>query len=137
MASHQPPPTAPDAFTALRVLLAEDNPVNRKVALGLLNPFGVTADVAINGQDALDAFARDPYDLVLMDLQMPVLDGLEATRRLRARYGRAPRIVALTANATREDRARCFEAGMDDFLGKPLRAGDLDAALHRVLDHAS
>ncbi|MEZ4433201.1 MAG: response regulator [bacterium] len=127
---------APPPLPPVRVLLAEDNPVNRKVALGLLGRLGVSADVAVNGQDALDAFARDPYDLVLMDLQMPVLDGLEATRRLRARYGQRPRIVALTANATREDRARCFEAGMDDFLGKPLRAGELDAALHRVLAKA-
>ncbi len=127
-----PEPTEPRSnapLPPLRVLLAEDNPVNCKVALALLSRLGLTASVARNGQEALDAWATGDYDVVLMDVQMPVLDGLEATRRLRARWGEGPRIIALTANATAADRERCLEAGMDDFLGKPLRAGALEEAL--------
>ncbi|PAP76585.1 hybrid sensor histidine kinase/response regulator [Rubrivirga marina] len=115
----------------LRVLLVEDHEVNRKVATGLLARLGIAPDVAENGAEALDALRRDRYDLVLMDLQMPVLDGIGATRRLRAELpaARQPRVVALTANAFAEDAARCREAGMDGFLTKPVRLEDLRAEI--------
>jgi len=118
----------------LRVLLTEDHIVNQKVALGLLDRLGVTADVAEDGTQALAAFDRADYDLVLMDVQMPVMDGLEATRRLRATLPahRQPRIVALTANALADDDARCRAAGMDGYLAKPVRLDDLRAELDRT-----
>ena len=113
----------------LRVLVAEDNEVNRKVVVGLLARLGVTPTVVGDGAQALDALHADPYDLVLMDVQMPVLDGLEATRRLRAELEVQPRVVALTANALPEDAERCREAGMDGFLTKPLRFDALRAEI--------
>ena len=128
------PPAAPEA--ALRVLVVEDNEVNRKVARGLLGQLGITPDVAEDGAQALDAAAAADYDLVLMDLQMPVLDGLEATRRLRARAGHQPRVIALTANAFAEDASRCREAGMDGFLAKPVRLDDLRAEVARAQGRA-
>ena len=118
----------------LRVLLAEDNVVNQRVAGLLLERLGYRADVVSNGAEALEALAERPYDVVLMDVQMPVMDGLEATRRLRADLpaDRQPRVVALTANAMTEDRERCMAAGMDDYLAKPVRREELAAALSRV-----
>ncbi len=116
----------------LRVLLAEDHLVNRQVALGLLRTLGVEADVAENGAEAVAAVAARPYDVVFMDVHMPEMDGLEATRRIRADLPdrRQPRIIALTANAFSEDAARCLDAGMDDFLAKPVRLDDLRRVLH-------
>jgi signal transduction histidine kinase/ActR/RegA family two-component response regulator/HPt (histidine-containing phosphotransfer) domain-containing protein len=111
----------------LRVLVAEDNPINQRVAVPLLERLGYRADVAGNGVEALEAVTAVPYDLVLMDLRMPEMDGLEATRRIRAEVpaDRRPRVVAMTANATVEDRQACRDAGMDDFLSKPVRPPDL------------
>jgi len=117
----------------LRVLLVEDNAVNRKLALRLLETLGYTADTAGNGHEALEALAGSDYDLVLMDVQMPELDGLEATRRIRARWpGRPVRIVAMTANAMQGDREACLAAGMDDYVSKPIRPDELRAAIARV-----
>ncbi|MCW2833028.1 MAG: multi-sensor hybrid histidine kinase, partial [Nocardioides sp.] len=115
----------------LKVLVVEDNVVNQKVALGMLAKLGCRADVAANGLEALEAVRRQRYDVVLMDVQMPVMDGLEATRQIRAELPdeRQPHVVALTANAMAEDRDRCLSAGMDDYLSKPLRAAQLLAAL--------
>ena len=115
----------------LKVLVVEDNVVNQKVALGMLAKVGCRADVAANGLEALEAVRRQRYDVVLMDVQMPVMDGLEATRQIRAQLPaeRQPHIVALTANAMADDRDRCLSAGMDDYLSKPLRAVQLLAAL--------
>ena len=116
----------------LRILLVEDNAVNQKFALRLLSLMGYQADVAGNGIEAIDAVERQEYDLVLMDVQMPEMDGLEATRRIKARVEGAPRIVAMTANAMDGDREACLEAGMDDYVGKPIRVDELVAALGKT-----
>ncbi len=117
-----------------RVLLAEDNPINQEVALDLLRDAGLTADLAADGTEALARARETRYDLILMDMQMPVLDGLEATRLIRELpgYGATP-ILALTANAFGDDRARCLAAGMNDHLGKPVEPASLYAALVKWL----
>ncbi|MEK6986016.1 MAG: MASE1 domain-containing protein [Candidatus Thermoplasmatota archaeon] len=116
------PSAHPVAPQSPRILLAEDNPVNRKVALAMMERLGYHADVASNGQEAVEAVKRQTYDVVLMDVQMPVLDGLEATRRIHAEKGaKSPFIVALTAGALPGDREKCMAAGMDYFLAKPIR----------------
>ncbi|HEX5173795.1 MAG TPA: GAF domain-containing protein [Gaiellaceae bacterium] len=122
------------ARSALRILLAEDNAMNQKVALRLLERLGYGADVANNGLEAIEALERRPYDVVLMDVQMPELDGLDATRRICERWPEEtrPRIIAMTANALPEDREACFAAGMNDYVAKPIRAEELVAALKRV-----
>ena len=119
------------AMSSLRILLAEDNAMNQKVALRLLERLGYRADVASNGLEALAALERQPYDVVLMDVQMPELDGLDAARRICARWPpeRRPHIVAMTANALPEDRDACFAAGMNDYVAKPIRGDELAAAL--------
>jgi GAF domain-containing protein/CheY-like chemotaxis protein len=117
----------------LRILLAEDNAVNQKLALRLLSQMSYTADVAGDGQQAIDALERGEFDVVLMDVQMPELDGLEATRRIRKRWpDRRLQIVAMTANAMAGDREACLAAGMDDYISKPIRPAELAAALERV-----
>ena len=117
----------------LRILLAEDNVVNQKVALRLLGQLGYRADVAANGLEAIDAVERQTYDVVLMDVQMPELDGLEASREINQRWPgeRRPRIVAMTANAMQGDRELCAASGMDDYVAKPIRVEELVAALER------
>jgi PAS domain S-box-containing protein len=123
-----------ESASSLRILLAEDNPMNQKVALRLLERLGYTADVAANGLEALAALERRPYDVVLMDVQMPELDGLDASRRICEQWPpeRRPHIVAMTANALAEDREACFAAGMNDYVAKPIRADELAAALKRA-----
>jgi signal transduction histidine kinase/CheY-like chemotaxis protein/uncharacterized protein YigA (DUF484 family) len=123
----------------LRILLAEDNVVNQKLALRLLQQMGYRADLAANGIEAIECLQRQHYDVVLMDVQMPEMDGLEATRRITARWaapGR-PRIVAMTANAMQGDREECLTAGMDDYVTKPIRVEELVAALERSHGRAS
>jgi CheY-like chemotaxis protein len=115
----------------LRILLAEDNVVNQKLALRLLQQMGYRADVASNGIEAIECVARQPYDVVLMDVQMPEMDGLEATRRITTKWpaGARPRIIAMTANAMQGDREECMAAGMDDYVTKPIRVDQLVSAL--------
>ena len=115
----------------LRILLAEDNVVNQKLAMRLLQQMGYRADLASNGIEAIESVARQTYDLILMDVQMPEMDGLEATRRIVTRWPAAnrPRIVAMTANAMQGDREACLAAGMDDYVVKPIRVDALVEAL--------
>ncbi|MBV8748113.1 MAG: response regulator, partial [Candidatus Eremiobacteraeota bacterium] len=119
------------------VLVAEDNPVNRRLALQQLKTLGFRADAVTDGREAIDAVARTHYDLVLMDGQMPDVDGVEATREIRRdealRGGHVP-IIAMTANTLEGDRQACLAAGMDDYLAKPVRIGDLRAAVERWVD---
>jgi len=114
----------------LRILLVEDNVVNQRVTLKMLGRLGHGADLAPNGRRAVEALSQRHYDVVLMDLQMPVMDGLEATRQIRAMPGGdAVRIIAMTANAMRSDREACIAAGMNDYLCKPVKLDGLDAVL--------
>jgi CheY-like chemotaxis protein len=118
-------------FPGLRVLVAEDNTINQRVIRGLLGKLGCIVHVAENGQEALDALSQKPWDVVFMDCQMPVLDGFEATRRLRAAHGSQLPVIALTAGTMEGDRERCLDAGMTDFLAKPVRPEDLVRTLGR------
>jgi CheY-like chemotaxis protein len=115
----------------LRILVAEDVLINRRLLQVMLERLGYQPDVVSNGQEVLAALERGHYDLIFMDVQMPELDGLEATRRIRARWPAGPRIIALTAHAMPEDRMACEAAGMDDYLTKPIHPADLQAALVR------
>jgi CheY-like chemotaxis protein len=127
-------PRAFRAARALRILLAEDNPVNQRVAVGLLAKRGHEVTVAGNGVEAVAACARQPFDVVLMDMQMPCMGGVEATAAIRAQEGQSParaRIVALTAHAMAGDRERCLAAGMDDYVSKPIDPAVLYAAIER------
>lgn len=124
-----------DPLPSLSVLLAEDNVVNQKVALSMLKRLGYEADLASNGLEVLEAVERKSYDVILMDMQMPEMGGLEATAKLRedARFSRQrPWIIALTANALKEFRKDCVDAGMNDYLSKPVKIEDLRAALRQV-----
>jgi two-component system sensor histidine kinase/response regulator len=142
-----PPPTAPAesreraaARFTCRVLVAEDNPVNQKVAAGMLKKLGCRVDLVANGLEAMDAMARTAYDLIFMDCQMPEMDGFEAAREIHRRearsregVGRQPRvpIIAMTANVMQGSRDRCLEAGMDDFISKPISQEALQHVLRR------
>ena len=114
----------------MHILLAEDNLVNQKVALMVIQKMGFTADVAPNGKVAVEKFSENQDDLILMDIMMPEMDGLEATRLIREiekqRGGKRTRIVALTANAMKDDKEKCFEAGLDDYISKPFKPADLE-----------
>ena len=119
----------------LRILLAEDNIVNQKVAMLTLRKLGYGADVAMNGVEVLEALDRQDYDLILMDIQMPEMDGYEATRQTRDRpLDNQPWIVALTANAMQGDREKAMNCGMNDYLSKPLRPNELSKALRRAYE---
>ena len=117
----------------LRILLAEDNTVNQKLALHLLERMGYRADLAANGLEVMEALRRQPYDTILMDVQMPEMDGLDATRRIRQELDtdKQPRIIAMTASAMKEDRDACQAAGMDDYISKPIRVEELVKALRK------
>lgn len=123
-----------DTHPMLQVLLVEDHAINQKLAVALLERWGHQVEVAANGQIALDMLARRSYDVVLMDMMMPVMDGLEATRRIRAgEQGRRVPIIAMTANAMESDREECMAAGMDDYVSKPIKSEELQ---HKLLQLA-
>jgi PAS domain S-box-containing protein len=128
------PPAEPATESTLRVLVVEDNAINQKVAVRMLARLGVRADVAGDGVEAVEAVERQHYDVVFMDVQMPELDGIAATRRIRETMppDAQPRIVAMTASVLKGDREACVEAGMDDYVGKPVRLQDLADALARA-----
>jgi signal transduction histidine kinase/DNA-binding response OmpR family regulator len=129
----QPKPAVTEVSQrALRILLAEDNVVNQRVALRMLNRLGYRADIATNGVEVIEALGRQNYDAVLLDVQMPEMDGLEAARRIRALWNPGPWLIALTANALEEDREACLAAGMNDYVSKPVALAALEKALERV-----
>lgn len=145
---HQPPSPDPDSTTnhlrtkvqlatthPLRILVVEDNPVNQEMLIHMLASFGYHAEVASNGNGAIAALDRQSFDLVLMDLQMPFMDGLQTSRLIHQRWPRErrPRIIAVTANALPGDRERCLAAGMDDYMSKPIRADLLRLALQKTV----
>jgi CheY-like chemotaxis protein len=119
----------------LQILIAEDNQINQEVLAQILNRLGYRADVVENGRAALEALRRQPYDVVLMDVQMPEMDGLEAARQIRIELApeRQPRIIAVTANAIQGEREECLAAGMDDYISKPIDP----ARLMMVLDQCT
>jgi len=139
-------PIGADQPRHLRILLVEDNPVNQTVAVKMLEKVGHTLIVAANGQEALDYFDRERFDIILMDVQMPVMGGLEATQAIRAREARrswaaggmwrSTPIVAMTAHAMQGDRDRCLMAGMDDYIAKPIKPVELHAVIERVMSEA-
>jgi CheY-like chemotaxis protein len=117
----------------LRILLAEDNVVNQKLTLRILRQMGYRADVAANGLETVESVARQTYDVILMDVQMPDMDGLEATQKIIARwFEERPRIIGLTANAMQGDREMCLAAGMDDYIVKPIQLNELVEALKKT-----
>lgn len=125
-----PPATASVTQHSLRILMAEDNPINQKVALGMLKRLGYKADIAANGLEVLQALERQRYDVILMDVQMPEMDGLEATRRIRS-LGLETHIVAMTAHALDGDREVCLNAGMNDYISKPVSMDELQNVLRK------
>ena len=130
-------PTLPPRYAAARALLAEDNPANQQVALGILRKLGVTAEAVGDGVQALKALSTTPYDLVLMDVQMPEMDGFETTRRIRSPLSpvlnHAIPIIAMTAHAMQSDRQKCLQAGMNDYVSKPISPAALADAMDRAL----
>jgi CheY-like chemotaxis protein len=117
---------------SLRILLAEDNLSNQKFTLKMLKKLGYRADAVVNGQEVLESLKRQPYDLIFMDVKMPVMDGLEATRKIRERWPEnGPKIIAITAYALHGDREKCLATGMDGYISKPLRKEDLAKMLEK------
>ena len=124
----------------LHILIAEDNLVNQKLAAKLLEKQGHTSLIANNGREAVEAWETEAFDAVLMDMQMPVMDGLEATKEIRAKeqeLGRHITIIAMTANAMTGDRERCLEAGMDEYIPKPVDVMKLVEVLEKINPQAS
>ncbi|MEM7131392.1 MAG: response regulator [Chloroflexota bacterium] len=122
-------------LNTLKILVVEDNLVNQKVVLALLKKSGYHADVAVNGVEALVALRERPYDLILMDINMPEMDGVEATQHIRTEWptSEQPHIIAVTANAMKGDRERFLDAGMDDYVSKPIRYPLLLEALNKAV----
>ncbi|MEH2319709.1 MAG: ATP-binding protein [Nostoc sp.] len=135
LSSERSPTAKTEPSQSFRILLTEDNLVNQKIALKQLQSLGYSADVAVNGKEALQLLEKNPYDLILMDCQMPILDGLETTKEIHRwqesnfASGRRPVVIAMTANAMKEDKQMCLDAGMDDYLSKPVMKEKLAATL--------
>jgi CheY-like chemotaxis protein len=124
---------SPASRRDLSILLAEDNAVNQKVALLMLKRLGYRADVAANGLEVLQALKQQPYDVILMDIQMPEMDGLQAARIIRQMpLDKQPQILAMTAYVLQGDKERCLAAGMDGYLGKPVQIEELSRALENI-----
>jgi len=116
----------------LSMLLVEDNAINQAIALNLFKKMGYQPDVASNGLESLEALDKKHYDVIFMDMQMPVMDGVEATKKIVEKWeDKRPRIIAMTANVLEQDKQKCFDAGMDDFLGKPINIGEVTEALNK------
>jgi CheY-like chemotaxis protein len=115
------------------ILVADDNLTNQQIAVGILKKLGLRATTADNGAEVMEALRADKYDLVLMDMQMPVMDGLEATRRIRERFGLGLPVIAMSASAMAGDREDCRQAGMDDFVSKPVVPRELASVLTKWL----
>ncbi|HSU59888.1 MAG TPA: response regulator [Bryobacteraceae bacterium] len=118
----------------LRILMAEDNAINQRVGKLILQRAGYTIDLVADGNEALEAHRANPYDVILMDCQMPTMDGFEASRQIRQLEQRQPVIIAVTANALVGERERCLNAGMDDYLSKPFQAEQLVAVVRKWVD---
>ena len=123
--------------STLNILIAEDNPVNQKVAQLMLQRLGHRTDLAANGQEVVRALENQSCDLVLMDIQMPKMDGIEATKHIRSRWQQGPKIIAITSFDPEFCREQCFSAGVDDFINKPIRMNELDAAIDRNMSLSS
>ena len=125
----------PTGYLNYRILLAEDNPVNQKVALAMLKHLGYKADVAVNGKEVLNSLEQKSYDVILMDIQMPEMDGLDATKFIRSSLPAAkqPRIIAMTAYTLQGDREQCLAAGMDEYISKPVKMEELKDALEKLV----
>jgi CheY-like chemotaxis protein len=121
----------------IKILLAEDNVVNQKVALWSLKKLGYTATVVNNGQEVITALAQQQFDIIFMDIQMPEMNGLEATKAIRNHEGAQPYIIAMTAQTRDEDRDLCFDVGMQDFVTKPFHLKDLAQALDKAIYNLS
>jgi CheY-like chemotaxis protein len=120
----------------LRILVADDNAINRRVAELMLKHAGFTVDMASDGSEAVEAHTSRPYDVILMDSQMPVMDGFEATRRIRQLDQPQPVIIAITANALSGERERCLSLGMDDYVSKPFTAEQLRTVVRKGVERA-
>ena len=118
----------------LRILMAEDNAINQRVGKLILQRAGYTIDLVADGNEALEAHRANPYDVILMDCQMPTMDGFEASRQIRQLEQRQPVIIAVTANALVGERERCLKAGMDDYLSKPFQAEQLVAVVRKWVE---
>jgi CheY-like chemotaxis protein len=119
----------------LRILIAEDNPINYKLAERILSKLGYVADKALNGLEAVESVKQKQYDIILMDVQMPEMDGIEATRTIRLLKQMQPIIIAMTANAMQEDKEACLAAGMNDYISKPIKLDNLISILERWAVH--
>lgn len=120
---------ASDVDTSLKILYAEDNPVNQKLIILMLQSMGLKVDIANNGQEAVEMAAKKYYNIILMDISMPVMDGLEASQHIIQNSSSRPIIIAATANMAEVDKRKCFEAGMNDFLSKPINQEELKLAI--------